>query len=565
MSRFLRSLLLAAAGLLAAVIAYVGVTLPPSASSLAVNVPPTVVYGAYHIHSVRSDGSGTVDEIATEAARAGLAFVILTDHGDATRPPDPPEYRHGVLCIDAVEINTLAGHLVALGLDRPSPYPLAGEARDVVDDVHRLGGWAAVAHPDSPNPDLRWKNWNVPYDGIEWLNADSEWRDKPASRLVSTALRSIVRAPEAVASLFTRPSRTLQRWDTATEARPIVALAAVDAHARMDWRPNEPRGRTLLARPRYEAMFRTLVQAVVLRDPLSGHAADDASRVLGALESGATFSAVRAFAWPGVLEFKAEQNGAATTMGGRLADMSPVRFMAAVLAPADAELLLVRDGSIVTRGKGSLHFDGPPSPGAYRVEAYLPGNSVPWIVSNPIYAGPLIETRVVAPPASPQPLVPLAADRGWRVEHDPASTAIIKTEPSSIELTYALGPGTPNGQYAALAIDVNGMDAFDGVRFVGQAAQPMRVSVQVRLLGGQRWRRSVYLDGTARPVTLALQDLEPIDPASLLRPTAARIRSLLVVVDTLNALPGAKGALTLTNVMLSKAPPDGGLGPTFER
>ena len=60
-------------------------------------MPPNLVFGAYHVHSARSDGSGTPDEIAAAAARAGLRFVILTDHGDATRAPDPPAYRHGVL------------------------------------------------------------------------------------------------------------------------------------------------------------------------------------------------------------------------------------------------------------------------------------------------------------------------------------------------------------------------------------------------------------------------------------------------------------------------------------
>ena len=50
--------------------------------------PATTARGAFHIHSVRSDGSGTVDEIATAAARAGLQFIILTDHGDGTRAPE---------------------------------------------------------------------------------------------------------------------------------------------------------------------------------------------------------------------------------------------------------------------------------------------------------------------------------------------------------------------------------------------------------------------------------------------------------------------------------------------
>ena len=57
-----------------------------------------------------------------------------------------------------------------------APYPLGGEPRDVVEDVRRLGGFGIVAHPDSPKPELRWRDWTAPFDGIEWLNPDTSWR-----------------------------------------------------------------------------------------------------------------------------------------------------------------------------------------------------------------------------------------------------------------------------------------------------------------------------------------------------------------------------------------------------
>ena len=138
--------------------------------------------------------------------------------------------------------------------------------------------------------------------------------------------------------------------------------------------------------------------------------------------------------------------------------------------------------------------------------------------------------------------------------------------PQHVALGFALGPGTPAGQYGALVAEVDGPDAFDGVRFMARADRPMRVSVQVRLLGGQRWRRSVYVDATARPIAVTLQEFEPAEANSVLRPTAARIRSLLFVIDTLNAVPGTRGTLTLESIALSKAPADaGGMAPTSVR
>jgi len=67
------------------------------------------------------------------------------------RKPDPPAYRSGVLCLDGVEISTTGGHLVAVDMP-PSPYPLGGEARDVVEDVKRLGGFSIAHTPIRQSP-----------------------------------------------------------------------------------------------------------------------------------------------------------------------------------------------------------------------------------------------------------------------------------------------------------------------------------------------------------------------------------------------------------------------------
>src|SRR5512138_2715606 len=103
------------------------------------------VAGAYHVHTTRSDGHGDKASVAAAAARAGLKFVILTDHGDGTRPPDPPAYVNGVLMLDGVEVSTDDGHYVALGMRR-SPYPLGGAGESVVEDVRRLDGFGIAAH-----------------------------------------------------------------------------------------------------------------------------------------------------------------------------------------------------------------------------------------------------------------------------------------------------------------------------------------------------------------------------------------------------------------------------------
>jgi hypothetical protein len=563
--RVLTSLTFACAAAFAVLALLVIITLPPRSARLTAAVPSTVIYGAYHVHTSRSDGTGTVDSVAAAAARAGLTFVIFTDHGDATRAPDPPTYRNGVLCLDAVEIGSTDGHIVALNLRRASPYPIAGSARDVVDDIHRLGGWAVAAHPDSPNADLRFRGGGVPIDGIEWVNADSEWRDDTRTKLLAVAARSFVRAPESIASLFSRPVASLQRWGQALRSRPVFTLAAVDAHASIPWLDREePRRRSALPWPSYTTMFRALSQAVILDTPPSGDATSDASRIWSAIGAGHTFSITRALASPATLTFDAERGGVVTPMGGEIEEGAPAPTLrAAVPGVPEARVTILRNGLTVVTGQGSAAFTAAP-PGVYHAEVFYPGSVFPWLLSNAIRVG-LPDTQVTA--GDPEPVststIPLSPDGPWHTEPDTGAASFEKLT-DGIQFTFHLAPGTAAGQYAAVTGDFSGDAGIDRVMFTARATRPMRVSLQVRLRGGNpnaRWRRSFYIDETPRPISILIRDLEPVDTNTSLRPIVARVMAVLVVVDTLNSLPGTEGTIWLTNVRLGV----GDVGSTPER
>lgn len=568
----IRRLLLAVAIVAVATSVYVGVTLPPRALRVARALPPTIVPGGYHIHSKRSDGSGDVDAIADAAARAGLRYIILTDHGDATRAPAPPEYRRGVLCIDAVEIGTSDGHLVALGLTKPSPYPLAGEGRDVLEDVHRQGGFAILAHPDSPRDNLKWRAWSIPYDGVEWLNMDSEWRDERPYRIAGDALRYFVRPAETMAGMFRRPRPTLRRWDSTTRLRPIVGLAALDAHA--GWNTGEePRRSSWVSIPSYVQMFRTLTQAVILETPLSGDAAADAPRVLEAIAQGHTYSAVRGIADAATLDFSATMGQRTLRMGDEVPrDGTPIRLQASVPGVPDASLTIVRDGVSLGTFPGRASFDvssaGRAGVESYRVEVAYGNRRVPWLVSNPIY----ISEPVVADPAPPPgsgardrpELVELPGAAGWTIEKENRSSAGVLDDINAPRFTYSLGGGEPAGQFAALVSSVDKSQGFDRVLFTARADRPMRLWVQLRLPSGkdgERWGRSVYLDETPRPIVVPLSEFEPIGRTTLLRPVVARIREVLFVVDTVNTTPGSRGTIWFADIALSVGPTVPGGGP----
>jgi hypothetical protein len=554
---------------LAAAVVIVFALLPPGTQTTA-PPPASTVRGAFHIHSSRSDGSGDVEVIAAAAARAGLQFIILTDHGDATRVPDPAAYRSGVLTIDGVELNTTAGHYAVIGLPA-SPYPIAGTPGDVIEDVHRLGGFGFAAHPGSPRPSLSWQDWDAPIDGLEWINGDSEWRDEPWMPVARAVLTYLLRAPQSMATLLDRPEGMLRQWDSLAAVRPIVALAGIDAHARLGFRQRtDPDASSIHVRlPGYESSFRTFSNHVALDGPLSREAEIDARRIVEAIRNGHVYAVIDALATPGSLTFTATSGAGTAQMGDRLAIEGDVLLRASASTPPGTTLVLLRDGRRIQEvTDGPLEVNGGKDPGTYRVEVYTrkaPGQpSVPWMVSNPIYAGLETETTDIAPITEPQSRIPArmgeaAAEFGSndtsKVEIETAPQADLRdrtfTGDPTMNWRFALAPGTPAGQFAAVRVPVSGgVTAFDRVRFRVSASAPMRVWVQLRAPVGnaERWGRTFYADTDPRIVDVAFATFAPIGVTSSPLPPLDRVDSLLFVVDTLNTLPGKSGSMKISEV-----------------
>ena len=564
-----------------AIVAVVLMFLLPPASIETAAPPSNVVRGAYHIHTDRSDGSGSPDEVAAAAARAGLQFIILTDHGDGTQPPAAPAYRHGVLTLDAVELNTTGGHYVAIGLPA-APYPLAGTPDAVIEDVKRLGGLGIAAHPGSPRPSLRWMDWDAAIDGLEWINGDSEWRDETRLPITRALLSYLFRAPESLAALLDRPGNVLDRWDGLTFTRRVFVIAGIDAHAWLGWgQGTDPDERAAhLPIPGYESTFRTFSNHVVLDAPLSGDPGKDAPALIDALRKGRLYSVIDALASPGGLSLSAASGSRTAMVGDDLAVEGDVQLRASVTAPPGTRIVLLKNGERVHEvTDGALEMNGGRDVAVYRVEVYLrngPGTPpVPWIVSNPIYAGysrgepAALETQRQDRRAAARPAAPVAP--AFRI---PARSAEATTEfgrgdtstlgpppadprarriagAAPLAWAFALSPGIPRGQFAAVQVPITGgLASFDRVRFTATSPRPLRAWVQLRAPVGntERWGTTFYADAEERLIDLPLRSFLPIGVTSSEQPPLDRVTSLLFVVDTLNFLPGTSGSMVLSEI-----------------
>ena len=546
--------------------------------------------GAIHVHTRRSDGTGTMETVAEAASAAGLRFVIVTDHGprvsagdnfEGIRPPDPPTYYGEVLIIDAVEITTDHGHLIALGLPK-APYRLGGEARDVVEDINRLGGFSIAAHPVSKRPSTEWKDWNVPLDGIELLNGDSAWRDESVIGLTRVILGYPFRRSEALALLLDRPEVALSLWDTLLSERKVIGIASADAHARIGTSlsaNNHPdRDRYSVPMPSYEAIFKTFSIGLP-RLSLTGEAEHDAIAVIEEIRAGRLYTLIDSVARSGALSFSATSGDQRVIGGEELIVKGVATILVSVVGPLDTQISLVKDGQTLMRVPGpTLEYQAEKeAPGIYRVEIdtpLAPGSPpVPWIISNPIYfrkVEPSVE-QLLSQKVSVSAPFELKQEE-WSIESSSIAEGALDLTPTvegfQLLFRYALsGEEKESSAYVAAAVPViKNITDYDTLTFSIRSDKPARVSVQLRALLPDRseptlnsregrWRRSVYADTTPRTVSLRFDDMKPVLETLGSHPPLNHTKTLLFVIDTVNTLIGSSGSIGLENLRYEKTTP----------
>ena len=264
------------------------------------------------------------------------------------------------------------GHIVALGLPQ-TPFPLGGEVGDVIEDVRRLGGMSIAAHPDSTRAELRLADWDAPFDGIEWLNGDSQWRDEEWNALGRSLLTYPFRRAATLATLLDRPEDLVSRWDRLLRRRPVVAVAAADAHARVG-PGGDPYGRSLsLHVPSYEQMFRTLSISLP-RVQLRRRRARGRPRRARGHSPGTRLFVNRCAGEPRNFHLRGDERVATRRDGRAPHARGPGHCCASrANAPEGSNIKLLSDGGTVASGAPpALEYQAPPVAGVYRVEIDVP-------------------------------------------------------------------------------------------------------------------------------------------------------------------------------------------------
>lgn len=327
------------------------------------------VEGVYHIHTLFSDGRKSVGEVAKLAARRGVDFIILTDHGNPNLESMAEQgRREGVFVLAGSELSVSRGHLVGLGFDRPS-QAFSQNAEEAVAEIQSAGGFSIIAHPYSK---VSW-TWGelIEYSGIEIINANTSLK-KNLLHTTPYLPAFLIKPKLALLKMLLSPERNLRKWDALNRIHPIYGYFSVDAH--------------LL----YKPLLDFLRLHVLLRNPLAEDFESAKVQVLRALRKGRFYNAIDAAARANGFRFWAEASRRRIPMGATSSLLSSVTLHASAPFPFGKEICLLRNGKRILRSQEDGLSYRVTEEGIYRVEVYLKERSplaknIPWILSNPIF------------------------------------------------------------------------------------------------------------------------------------------------------------------------------------
>lgn len=188
--------------------------------------------GAIHIHSDLSDGTGNIDSISKAAHKAGLDWIIITDHNNF----DIQEGIYNDVCvIKGEEISPeKKNHYLALGID--SYIPPTNNPQEYIKEVKLKNGFGFAAHPHesfnrpNKNQPIRWTDeTNIP-DGIEIWNWFSLWADNLCDKTIFHLAYAFLFKNNLVTHA---PIETINWWDKLNNnsSQIVPAIGGVDAHA----------------------------------------------------------------------------------------------------------------------------------------------------------------------------------------------------------------------------------------------------------------------------------------------------------------------------------------------
>ncbi len=346
--------------------------------------------GAFHVHSVFSDGTGSISEISKAANLNKLDFVLMTDHGKPNvKCSNSTAWDNKVLIIGGSEFSLNSGHLASAGygFKNKKDYIFPPEPQEAINDVNKTSGISFVSHPlDGKIP---WTDWDIKgFSGVEILNSYSSAKKTSIINILTFPLQYLFNKNYALLNTVSYPKENLKLWDDLNKKGDYFGIYALDAHSKL------PITRKLVFKwPSYRAMFNVFTVYVKTGREFKADPEYSAQLIIDAIKKGNFFSVIEAIAPANGFEmFFIEKNGKSNEMGSKIQN---TRGDIVIKLPFNfnTDVVVKKDGKIFKELKNNykkelrIKID---KSGTYRVEVFVSDNSfnkLPWILTNPFFIG----------------------------------------------------------------------------------------------------------------------------------------------------------------------------------
>jgi hypothetical protein len=513
-------------------------------ASYSPEVSDDTLWGAWHVHSTFSDGLLSLPEIAEEARRSRVHFVLLTDHG---RPhPEAStmdETIDGIRFIGGSESGIPEGHINFFGAKEVPLFNLPPFPPHAFDDIREWGGFGVLTYPEDPRD--QWAYWenDLNPDGIEIINITSYFRRASTLGMLGTAIFAPFSEFHFMKDI-TSPAVALERWDELLNRRKVFGFYACNAHGGF---PITQESTWSIPVPSYRAAFFLVGLGI---DKKYENEPDIAIR------GGDFFSVLRGAGEPKTFDFHAELDGVSHPAGSMLSG-SPEIILRVETEELEPRLVLKVDGQMVQSTKdGEIRFTVN-SPGVYRAEVYLDDHpflsqDVPWILSNPIFVGvDFVEFVEEEAPCEQAESIPLDE---LQVEKDDESSASTISAEDGATLLYSLSKATPEkiDRWVALALrKPMDLSEYAGFYIDAESKDYMRYQVEIRS-GDESYYASfklypgkenkIYVPFSQFYATFRGREQIPLDA----------IDSFFITVNTWNSQTGFSSTITIKEMAFCK-------------
>lgn len=334
--------------------------------------------GAIHIHTKYSDGTASLENVAKYAKKAGLKWIVVTDHNTLKGLEKEGWYNDLAVIVGSEISPEHSDHYLAL--DIKEEISEKTEPKNYVQEVKNQGGFGFIAHPDESlkrkynHSPLRWTDWSIKdFGGLEIWNYLSDWTDNydPKQALYCFLKRN---------NILTGPSKkTLNWWDNLNTDNPeiIPAIGGVDAHA-LHYKYFKIKVEIFP----YISTFKTITNHIVMKKELSTDFNEAKEQILNALKNGNNI--IENKHWnkqsKSVPIYYVENDDKIAFSGEKIELTNNSKLV--LKLPQKGLIRLIYDGQLVWECHGEdLTFQALDK-GKYRAEVFFKGK--PWIFTNPI-------------------------------------------------------------------------------------------------------------------------------------------------------------------------------------